>query len=150
MRVLMSLFALAALSLPAAAQGPGCTQANPCDLIVDVDASGLDFAQSTFTTGDWVVLSVFNSDAVPHTVSLSGHSVSLVVAPDDIAESEPFRMGRAGTYELRDSPSGDRAAIVVEAAESFTSDGEANGLPGLTLASMVAVLAALAFAFRRK
>jgi hypothetical protein len=149
MKSILALLALTGLALPGAAQDAGCTQANPCDLIVDVDASGLDFAQATFTAGDWVVLSVFNSDAVPHTVSLSGHSVSVVVAPDGIEESEPFQMGRAGTYELRDSPSGDRADLVVEGEATFEDDGS-QGAPGLGLAATLAALAAVAVALRRK
>lgn len=148
----LCLSLLAAVAVPAAAQDPGCLQSNPCDLAVDVDALGIDPDQATFTAGDWVRLSVYNDDDVPHTVSLTGHDVTLVVPAYDIVESEPFQLARAGTYTLSDNPSGDSADVLVEAAQSFSdsSSTDSKGAPGPGLALLVVGLAAAVAVVRRR
>lgn len=140
-----------ALSLPVAAQDPGCLQSNPCDLAVDVDASGIDTDRATFTAGDWVRLSVYNDDDVPHTVRLAGHDITLVVPAYDIVESAPFELGRAGTYQLSDSPTGDTADVVVQAAETFSQPQTSGdkGAPGPGLAMLALALVGLAILRRR-
>lgn len=155
----VAFVAAVALVAPTSAQDsePGCLQTNPCDVHVDVDPLGLDLGQDLFTAGDWVRLSVYNDDSVPHTVSLSGHDVTLVVPPYDVVESSPFEMARPGAYRLSDSPSGDNATVTVEPAASFDGDdggedgdrGERNGVPGPVGALVLLALVMAAVASRR-
>jgi len=154
----LAALALAALALPASAQdSPGCLQSSPCEMDADVTDVGFDPGQTVFTSGDWVRLSIYNDDAVEHTVALSGHGVSLTIPSYDLAESGPFQIKSAGTYQLTDSPTGDSVDITVEPAETFTSgsassaSSEGKGSPGLAPALLVAGLAgALAVARRRQ
>ncbi|MFA5943817.1 MAG: hypothetical protein WC876_05050 [Candidatus Thermoplasmatota archaeon] len=156
MRALVAFLAVVAVAATASAQSaPGCTQANPCVVTVDVDAAGIaDLSETLFTSGDWMVLSVYNNDEQAHTVRLAGHPVDVTVAAGDLVDTQPFKLGAAGTYALSDAPSGDSADLLVEAEESFSSDsgtsGGGNGIPGPTPALLVAAVAALAWGLRRK
>lgn len=156
MRVLSALLAVLALASTATAQDPGCTQANPCAATVDVDAQGIaDISETTFTSGDWILLSVYNDDEQSHTVRLAGHPVDLTVAAGDLADTAPFRLGAAGTYVLSDSPTGDSMELLIESEETFSSDpgstsSGGTGIPGLTPVIVVASLVAVAWGLRRK
>ena len=155
MRSLPVLFAVLTLATAGAAQAaPGCTQANPCVATVDIDAMGIaDVSETTFTSGDWLILSVYNDDEQAHTLRLAGHSIVLTVASGDLVDTQPFKLGAAGTYALSDTPSGDSLDFLVEAEETFSSSGSSsggNGIPGLTPVLVVASLAAVAWGLRRK
>jgi hypothetical protein len=160
MRALISLLAVAALAaaLPAAAQdtgAPGCTQARPCKVIVDLDGKGIDIAQTDFTAGDWLVLSVYNGDNVSHTVSLDSPKVSVTVGPDDIKDTAAFVLDHAGSYAIKDSPTGDSATLTAAAADSFSGSSSSGSgghsrIPALAPALVIATLGGLAIALRRR
>ncbi len=150
------LFLLAIVPTAHAQVAPGCTQANPCAVTVDVDAVGIaDLSSSTFTSGDWVVFSVYNDDEQTHTLRLAGHPLDLMVAGGDLVDSQAFKLGAAGTYALSDQPSGDAADITVEAEETFSSSGSAdgnsrgNGIPGPAPVLVLGLLAAMAWVRRK-
>lgn len=148
------------VSLPAAtAQGPdgepGCSEANPCDWILAVDASGFsDVSATEFASGDWLVATIVNHDSASHTVTLASHDLSLTIPPGgDVADGAPFRLGSPGTYSLMDEPSGDAVDITVLAAEEFDDgipSGDSQGAPGAPLAALAAGLALAAVAVRRR
>jgi hypothetical protein len=161
MRVVPALLALLALAAPAIAQDPdgepGCAQANPCEVIVELDAQGiLDLAPDTFATGDWVLFSIYNADAVEHTLRLDGHSFEATIPAEDIVDTQPIRLGEPGTYDLEDQPTGDTAAITVQEEEVFTSDtdeddnGRGNPIPGPAPWLVLGLLAGAAAVVRRK
>jgi hypothetical protein len=157
MRILLVAFALVALALPATAQDsngpPGCVQANPCEVIVNLDAQGIDLSEPQFEQYDWILLSVFNNDKVPHTITLDGHpTATLTVAAGDIEDTQPFEFSQTGTYVLHDAPSGDGANMTVTRQTSFSDSttGKAKGLPGMEPALLLAGIAlAVAMARRR-
>lgn len=135
---------------------PGCVQANPCDLILAVDADGFaDVSETEFTSGDWVYATTYNGDEVEHTLSLASHSFTVTIAPGDLVDSEPFRVGPPGTYTLSDDPSGDTLQVTSLAADEFDggdsggSDGAGNGIPGVAPTVLLAVLVAAAIVARR-
>jgi len=154
--------ALLALLVPAAAAQdphgePGCPEANPCEVIVAVDAQGFtDISLTELTAGDWYLVSFFNNDEVDHTIALSGHDLAMTVGALDIEDSEPFKAGSPGMYPLTDLPSNDTEDIVVVEPEEFEDgdggdvDGADKGSPGLGLGLLVATVAALAIALRRR
>ena len=163
MRALPATFlALALLAVPAAvAQDPdgppGCVEANPCDLIIAVDADGFaDLSDTELTEGDWFVATIVNHDDVAHTVSLSGHSMMLTVPAGDVDDTDPFRVGAPGQYTLADQPSGDSVQVTSVAGEEFADGGSSttgdgsNGIPGLAPAYLLGALAALALGVRRR
>jgi hypothetical protein len=147
---------LAAAAVPAAAQDtdmPGCTQANPCEVIVDLDANGIDVQRTEFTRGDWILLSVFNDDDQEHTLTVEGKGISLTLAAGDINDTRPFELSSIGKVTLKDSPSGDTADLTVGAEESFSSgasSGSGKGSPGLAPLAIVGALVAVAAALRRR
>lgn len=150
------IFVALALVQGASAQDPdgepGCVQSNPCEVIVEVDASGItDLSYSTFATGDWILLSILNADEATHTLRLEGHSLEATVPAGDIIDTQPFRLGAPGVYALQDEPSGDSRDITVEEEEVFSTNGTngGNGIPGLAPALLLAALVALAL-FRRR
>jgi len=154
----LSFLSVAALAFPVAlAQDPdrpGCTQGNPCEVVVDLDAKGIDIAQTDFTAGDWLILSVFNGDNVTHTVSMASPKVSLTVAKDDIDDTSPFQLDHAGSYTLTDSPTRDTATLTASAADSFSgssSSGAARSkMPGVEPALLLLALAGMAAVLRRR
>lgn len=154
--VLLSAAVLAAASVPAAAQDtdtPGCTQANPCEVIVDLDASGIELHQTEFTKGDWVLLSVFNDDDVQHTLTVVGKGVSLTLEAGDINDTRPFELSSVGTVTLKDTPTEDTAEMAVGAEESFSGDsssGSGKGSPGLAPLAAVGAVVAVAALLRRR
>lgn len=164
MRTLAPLLLTLALVPTAAAQGEdGCTHADPCPWVVDVDPSGFaSYLESevTFSVGDWYEIMVFNDDADrSHTITLSGHDVSITVPADGMSEDTgAFQLNQAGTFTLKDMPTGDTITVHVteddavagqdDDAGSSGSDG--NGAPALPLAVLVGALAAVAAALRRR
>lgn len=160
MRFPLAFLSIAALvlALPAAAQDPdaepGCVEANPCEIIVAVDAEGFaDISETEFTQGDWLVATVVNHDEeADHTVRLSDHALEIVVPAGDVEDSEPFRIGEPGRYPMTDAPSNDVLDITVVEADEFedSSGDEDRGSPGLGLAALVGALAALVIVARRK
>ena len=152
-----ALAVLLAAVAPALAQDtdmPGCIQANPCEVVVDLQASGIaDLEPASFTRGDWVQLDVFNGDEVEHTLTVEGKGVSVTVGPDDINASRPFEFGAVGTVTLRDSPTGDTWDVTVEAEESFSGNGatgSGKGTPGLAPLALFAALVVAAAVLRRR
>jgi hypothetical protein len=147
---------LAAAAVPASAQdtdSPGCTQANPCEVIVDLDASGIDVQRTGFTRGDWILLSVFNDDDVEHTLTVEGKGVSVTLDAGDINDTRPFELSSVGKVTLKDSPTGDTADLAVAAEDSFSSGGSSGagkGSPGLAPVLAVGAFAAVAVALRRR
>ncbi|MEK6975126.1 MAG: hypothetical protein AABY18_02140 [Candidatus Thermoplasmatota archaeon] len=136
----------------------GCDSSTPCPLTVEVDENGLYAVDSVvygsagaathldFTAGEWYTLVVDSMDAgAAHAVTLSGHPVSVTVQPDDSAESNAFQFSSAGTYKLRDAPSGDEFEIRVVSGDSLASPSTTEGAgapglaPGLALVALVAV-----------
>jgi hypothetical protein len=157
MRALLTLLAaaLAASSLPAAAQDsdmPGCIQANPCEVVVDLDSHGIELHQANFTRGDWVLLSVFNGDDVEHTLTVEGKGVSVTLGPDDLNDTRPFELSTVGKVTLKDSPTGDTADMTVSPEESFSgsTSGSGKGSPAPAAAVVMAAVVALAVALRRR
>lgn len=158
MHALPALLAILALAAPAMAQDPdgepGCPQSNPCEVIVEVDAQGIaDLAPDTFATGDWVLFSIYNADTVEHTLRLDGHALEATIPAEDIVDTQPIRLGEPGSYDLRDEPSGDSAAITVQEEEVFTSDGDDdtdNPIPGPAPWLVLGLLAGAAAVVRRK
>lgn len=163
--VLLSVLAAALLLPSAAAQDPdgepGCPEANPCEVIVAVDAMGfVDISLTELTAGDWYLVSFFNNDEAEHTIRLGDHELEMTVGGFDIEDSVPFRAGPPGTYPLTDLPSNDMEEILVVEAEEFEGGGAGadgagdadagKGSPGLGLGLAVATLAALAIALRRR
>jgi hypothetical protein len=137
---------------------PGCPQSNPCEVELGLDSTGIyDLSYDRFGTGDWILFSVFNDDDETHTLRLEGHDLDFSIAAGDINDTRPLKLGSPGTYDLKDLPTGDTAAITVEAEEVFGSDDDSSSgksgsspIPGLAPALLVGLLAALAVAVRRK
>lgn len=149
----VTVAALAAL--PATAQDPdgepGCVEANPCDLILAVDADGFaDVSETEFTHMDWLVATIVNHDDVEHTVSLSGHDLQFTVGAGDLGDADPFRINAPGAYTLSDQPSGDTVTITSIAEEEFEEDGEGRGSPGLAPLLALGAFAAVAAFLRRR
>lgn len=147
--------AFLAAALPVAAQDPdqpGCTQGNPCEVVVDVDAKGIDIAQTDFTAGDWLILSIFNGDNVSHDVSLADPAFKVTIARDDIEDSPPFQLAHAGSYTLTDSPTKDTATLTAAAADSFSGSSTTppHKSPGVEWAAAAGVLTLAAVAARRR
>jgi hypothetical protein len=159
---LLAALAATALAAPAAAQDddlPGCTQGNPCEVYVDLESTGIaQIEETSFTRGDWILLSVFNGDDVNHTLTVEGKGISITVRPDDLDDTRPFELDRVGTVTLRDAPTGDTLDLTVGAEESFTggtSDtgtgtGSGRGTPSAGPALLLAALAGGAFLLRRR
>lgn len=165
----LGLAALLAAPLALAQDGDeGCTSREPCPLIVDVDANGFyligdvfygqpdEPTHIDFTVGDWYQLTLDSMDAdKSHTVSLSGHDVSVTVGPDGFApDSESFEFKTLGTYKLRDEPSGDEFEVRVvdedvSATGSSSGSDEKEGAPGVGPLVLVVALAVLAVLRRR-
>lgn len=157
MRIPIALAAVALLAAaPALAQGsdlPGCIQANPCEVIVDLDAQGIELHQDSFSRGDWILLSVFNDDDVNHTLTVEGKGISVTLESGDINDTRPFELSSVGTVTLKDAPTGDTAAITVTPEESFsgsTSGGASKGGPALGPVVVLGALVALAVLLRRR
>lgn len=157
MRALLALVTLAAATLaaPSLAQDtdmPGCIQANPCEVVVALGPEGIvDVSPSLFTSGDWVLLDVFNGDEVNHTLTVVGLGVQVTVLPDDIQATRPFELPSPGTVTLRDAPTNDTAGLTVESEESFTgSETGGRGTPGLAPVALLAGLVAGAAVLRRR
>lgn len=163
----LSLLALLALAVAASAQDPdgepGCAQSNPCEVILEVDDGGIaDLDPSVFGTGDWILFSIYNADDETHTLRLEGHDFEASVAGGDIIDTQPFRLGEPGTYDLRDLPTGDTADITVEDEEVFgaetgaanddegDADGGSNPMPGPGPVILLALLGLVAWGLRRK
>jgi hypothetical protein len=149
---LLTLIAVAALASAQDPDGaPSCAQSNPCEVIVEVAADGItDFAPSTFGTGDWVLFSIYNADDVDHTLTLEGHTFEAKVPAGDIIDTQPIRLGEPGTYDLEDAPSGDTAALKVEAEEVFGDDEKDSPIPGPAPWLVLGLLVAVALVLRRR
>ncbi len=132
---LLLLLAPAAL----AQEDGGCTQADPCPWVFDVDENGIsDDSGSdptwTFTVGDWLILDVLNFDSEDHTISVDGHTWTI---PKDFGDPEvtPFQFTSAGTYTVTDQPTGDTATVtVVEPAEEESGQNSSKGSPSVSVA----------------
>lgn len=156
--VALSVLSLATVATAQDAKGePGCTQGNPCEIILGLDADGIaDLEPATFGTGDWVLFSIFNDDEVDHTVRLEGHDFKADIPAGDIIDTQPIRLGAPGTYSLSDLPTGDEAEITVEEFEVFTGSGSGTSaksdspIPGLAPALLVLGLAVAAMVVRRE
>ncbi len=140
-----------ATAATSSATDDGCTQANPCHWVVDVDENGLSEGQWNWSAGDYLRLEISNIDDVAHTVSIDGTGVSVTAGAIADAQSAPFQL-TAGTYTLRDSPSGDTAKVnavdgdVVAYENGLTSKG---GIPGFEGIAAIAALAAAVLMARR-
>ncbi len=164
------IVALAALSLvPGVAAQEGCTQAEPCLWVVDIDETGISGggdpdASWNGTQGDWIQISVFNADDVDHTLTLEGIGLSWDVASFDLVDSAPFQLDLAGEYRFVDSPTGDAASVLVYANDAVAvQEGEEQGITDPQVAApaepapsqgtpgfgIVGALLALAFVTRR-
>jgi hypothetical protein len=115
MRFLFPLAALALVAtLPAAHAQDACTQASPCPWDIAVDQPGFIGESSwNWTAGDWMLVTVSNTDNVTHTVTLAGYGLSLSAAPDGGEKSQAIQLTQAGTFQLADSPSGDTVPVHV-------------------------------------
>ena len=152
----------------AQADDDGCTSGDPCPLIVDVDENGFYLINSVlygqagqpthldFTVGDWYQLTVDSMDPeASHTVSLSGHDAGVTVGPEAFADGNAFQFEAVGTYQLRDSPSGDEFEMRVVNGDTISSGSDSDsetddqGAPGLAPAVLLAGLVALAVLRRR-
>lgn len=168
MRALPAALAVAAALavLPSASgQADGCVQADPCPWLVEVDAHGFVGESSwNFTQGDWYTLSVGNSDAAAHsvTLALAGREIRVEVGPDSDAESAGFNFTTAGTFRLvTDHGHQGTVRVVVadvvdleqgvadESGNPRTSGTSSKGTPGPALALVAAGLAAALLARRR-
>ncbi|MEA3135787.1 MAG: hypothetical protein QOC71_68 [Thermoplasmata archaeon] len=157
-----ALLAVLALASTAVAQDPdgepGCAQSNPCEVILELDSNGIaDLAPDTFGTGDWILFSIYNADDQTHTVRLDGHQFEASVTGGDLIDTQPFKLGAPGSYDLTDLPSHDTAPITVEENEVFTgsaggSSSKSGGyrVPALSPVLVVGLLAAIAMGLRRK
>ncbi|HJQ93172.1 MAG TPA: hypothetical protein VJ874_02680 [Candidatus Thermoplasmatota archaeon] len=158
--VALCLLSLAPLASAQDENGePGCTQGNPCEVELGLDAEGIyDLSFDTFGTGDWILFSIYNEDDVDHTIRLEGHALEFTIEAGDIEDTQPIKLGAPGTYTLSDLPTGDEAELVVEDFEVFTESGSEtsgrsgndNPIPGLGPALLVLGLAGLALAVRRE
>jgi MYXO-CTERM domain-containing protein len=157
---LLALLALLAWTPFAAAQDDdGCSHADPCPWVVDVDDKGFQSYvedQVTFTLGDWYEILVFNDDTNrSHTLTLSGHDKTVTVEADGFAtDTGAFQFNKAGDFQLKDSPTGDTIAVhvvqgdAVAAEESSSSSGAKDGS---ALPFVLAAMALLGLAlFRRR
>lgn len=162
MRTALALLTAAALAPLAFAQTPddGCERTNPCPWVVDVDDKGFQFyieEEQTFSQGDWYELLVFNDDLNrSHTLSLSGHDVSVTVPADGMAQDTgAFQFTKVGTFKLRDSPTNDEITVhviegdAVAAGSDSDSQSDAEGAPALPAVLLLAALVAAA-AWRRR
>ena len=165
MRFLPALLTALALAAPASAQAgadDGCTHADPCPWVVDVGPQGFhDYVEGevTFSVGDWYEILVFSDDPdQDHTLTLSGHDVSIHVPADGMAsDTGAFQLGQAGTFTLKDMPSGDTVTVHVVEGDAVaagqgtgaSSSGAAKGGPALPLALLAAALAGVALLRRR-
>lgn len=126
---LLSTAALVLILLPAAtAQEDGCTQADPCPWVTDVDADGFETYVEPFngSLGDWVQIEAFNYDAEGHTLSLDAYGLAWDVASLDELQTEPFQLTEEGTFQLYDAPSGDSVVLQVTAGDPIE---DASGTP---------------------
>lgn len=159
---LLTALALAAAPTVAAQadEDDGCTHADPCPWVVDVDPNGFqDYVEPevTFTLGDWYEILVFSDDPDhAHTITLSGHDVSISVPADGMAsDTGAFQLNQLGTFTLKDTPSNDTITVhvveedAVAAEQDASSSGEAKGGPALPVALVVVALAGLALLRRR-
>lgn len=153
----VSLVAFVPLALAQDEDGePGCAQGNPCEVILEVDSTGItDLEPDTFGTGDWVLFSVYNADEEDHTIRLEGHSFEVTVEAGDIEDTQPIKLGAPGSYSLMDLPTGDEAEITVEENEVFdtesgTSTGSKSPIPSPAPALLILGLAMAALVLRRK
>ena len=164
MRSLPALLAAALVLMPAVAaqsDDDGCTRADPCPWVIDVGPDGFyDYieAEVSYTLGDWYEILVFSDDPDrAHTITLSGHDVSITVPADGMAsDTGAFQFTKPGTFELKDMPSGDVITVhvgeedSVPAADGGSTSGASKGSPGLAMALLVLNLAGLAVLLRRK
>jgi hypothetical protein len=153
---------------------------------ISVDETGFnEVSLLNFTVGDWHTLSISNDDTQDagteigksHTVTLSGHAVSVTLEPLTVKEVV-VEFAQTGCFELKDMPTGATINIRVVSADSIdfeeriapdadpcTQAGNPNpanggnggsasdvsgkkGMPALDLVAVVAGLAAVAVASR--
>ncbi len=168
MRILPFLLSATLALLPSAAaqtaDDDGCTHAAPCPWVVDVDAGGFQsYVQDevTYTVGDWYEITVFSDDPDrSHTITLSGHDVSITVEADGMAEDTgAFQLGQAGDFTLKDMPSGDTILVHVVEEDAVAeedddagaaSSGKGEGAPFTSAAFLAMALAVLVVALRRR
>lgn len=166
MRALLPVLAFVLLSAPAAAQ-EGCDPDGVCPSPIPafVDEEGFtDPRDVNATVGDWYYVSASNLlDERTHTVTLADFGVSLTLAPGEMKDSAPFQLKQehVGEHLVRDSPSGDTLVFRViggDAADhdagltdgSTTRGSTTNRTPGLALPLLLAGLAVMAVALRRR
>lgn len=164
-RFLPALAALLLMPAALAQEADGCVRTDPCPWTLEVTEDGfrqqmpngtyiaLNY-QTEFTVGDWVEIILFSSDAnASHTITLSGHEVSIRVGPDGYAtDTGAFQLKTAGTFTLRDQPSGDELQIHVreeDTGSSSRSGSKDEGAPGPGILLAAGALA-LAFLARRR
>ena len=164
MRSLPALLAAVLVLTPTVAgqsDDDGCTHADPCPWVVDVGPDGYyDYIETevSYTVGDWYEILVFSDDPDrAHTITLSGHDVSITVPADGMAsDTGAFQFTRQGTFELKDMPSGDVIKVhvgaedAVPASDDDSSSGSSKGSPGLPMALIALNAAGLALLLRRK
>lgn len=158
---LLSLLAALAVAAPLAAaqDDDGCTHADPCPWVVDVDANGFQSYvedEVTYTVGDWYEIMVFNDDTnQSHTLSLSGYDKTVTVPKDGMAsDTGAFQLTKVGTFQLTDAPTGDKIVVHVVQGDSVASQGSSSsgskGGPALPFVILALSLVALAAALRRR
>ncbi len=134
-RILLVSIALLAPLASAQADDEACTEAAPCEWVVDLDGSGFDAgglgdAAYNGTVGDWYVFSILNADDVEHTLTWSEYGQSWTVAAADVLETPPFELTREGSFLLRDAPSGDAATIQVFLGDVVDTEADAEAGAG--------------------
>jgi len=132
---LFATLALVASASTAAAQtsapaADGCTQADPCPLDLGVDDHGFtDVSVDVVTAGDWYAVGVTNEGEVAHTVTLSGTSLSLTVAVDDV-QQQVVQLNGPACLAFKDEPSGATHTLRVVAGDSVDYEqGATSGDP---------------------
>lgn len=128
------IFASLLAAPTALAQDPGCTEAGPCTIVIDLDEQGIGSAgdhdpQWNVTAGDWYVLDIVNLDGEAHTLTYTETDQAWTVAAIDSTTTDPFPFSETGTFFFADEPTGDQAPVTVLASDAVAAEeGEEEGV----------------------
>ncbi len=156
------ILALALLVPSALAQDDACTEASPCEWVIEVDADGYtwntpDGPIYNGTLGDWYRFSILNADDQAHTMTWPEYGLSWTIDGPDLMDTEPFQLTLDGQFFLEDVPTGDDAILNVfiadvvdqEQAASPSEDGPGVSQPGPAVVLVGLALLALVAVSRR-